>query len=288
MRPIRASLIAAITLLGCLALLLAACGTTLLSAGPTAVATVTATPFSRPLPLPIPADSPPPPTLPPAPSTTPTVTVTQPVPTGTVGGGGVAVTSSPTTTTIVPVATVTQIPQPAGCAGTIDTTRPTYTSAQVRQAITDAANQSNLPIPLVEAFASEESGWQPSIIACTGDAGILQISKPTEIWINQFFGLNDDPLDLKQGLEMGTKLIAHFYGYYINFLQKNYPATCGTAGCDWDTVWPDAADHATVRDIVISLYNEGATTMFHYGILNWWYVHNVLNGYHNSYGGVGN
>jgi hypothetical protein len=102
----------------------------------------------------------------------------------------------------------------------------------------------------------------------------------TAAWLNSYYHTSYDVNTLS-----GNALLA---ASYLSYYYKYYTSVCGVSGCNWDTVWPGASDNATIRDIVISVYNEGAGTMSNYGILNWGYVNNVLAFYHNRYGGSGN
>ncbi len=164
----------------------------------------------------------------------------------------------------------------------------TPTTDQIAQAITTAANNAHIPANLQEAIAWQESGWQINVIACDGGIGLMQLQPTTVTWLNNYYGISDDPYTLTGNADLGARYISYYYSFYIGYLQQNDPATCGMNGCDWDTVWPGATDGATVRDIVISVYNEGAGTMSNYGIINWWYVNDVILWYHTRYGGVGN
>ena len=111
---------------------------------------------------------------------------------------------------------------------------------------------------------------------------------PTQAWLNQYYNTGYDAGNAQGGAYLGAQYISYFYQYYVNYIEQNYPGYCANNVCNWDTVWPGATDGATIRDIIISIYNEGAGTMGQYGITNWWYVNDVLLWYHTMYGGVGN
>ena len=233
----------------------------------TATPVITATPH----PLPVPKNNPPPP--PPRP--TPTLVPPSPTPTHT------AISPTPCPTAGCPTATIappTATPGPCQPGGPpyYKTPEPTPIGSQIAAAITSAANASGIPPTLAEAIAWQESGWQINLIACDGGIGLIQLQPDTVAWLNSYYGINDDPYTLTGNADLGARYLHYYYAFYIGYLQQNDPAVCGKAGCNWDTPWPGATDGANVRDIVISVYNEGAGTMSTYGIINWWYVNDVL------------
>lgn len=254
--------------------------------------TATATPIPHPLPIPV--NNPPPPI-----HIVPTLIVPTDQPTATISA-----TTTAQTTAIVPSPTFTSTPAPTvppaptntPCAGPCPTPTPCvpsfirpfppYTKDDVSKALNEAAIQYTVPFQLMEAIAMEESGWQPDIIACTGDTGLMQMSKGTAPWLNTVYSTNYDQRTLSGSANLGAELINYYYTFYVAYLQKHNPDTCGTAGCNWDTVWP-GSDNVTIRDIVVSVYNEGATTMGTYGIINQFYVNIVLQYYHTLYNGIG-
>ncbi|MBA3824047.1 MAG: lytic transglycosylase domain-containing protein [Ktedonobacterales bacterium] len=230
---------------------------------------------ATPHPLPVPKDNPPPPPPPrqPTPTAThapPTATATNPTTTLTPcpTGGCPTATSAPPTATPGPC-------QPGG-APYYKTPEPTPTGNQIAAAITSAANANGIPPLLEEAIAWQESGWQINLVACDGGIGLAQLQPATVAWLNSTYGIHDDPYSLAGNADLSARYLHYYYSFYIGYLQQNEPAACGTAGCNWDTPWPGATDGANVRDIVISVYNEGAGTMNTYGIINWWYVNDVL------------
>jgi outer membrane biosynthesis protein TonB len=238
---------------------------------PTALPVNTATPH----PLPIPKNNPPPPPPPTAtPRPKPTATATTPpAPTATPCRG---TSCPPITPTPTPPPTATPGPcQPGGQPYYLTPTA-TPSTNQVAAALTSAANAQGLPVNLVEAIAWQESGWQINVIACDGGTGLMQLQPGTVTWLNQLYGINDNPYTLTGNADLGTRYLNYYYTFYIGYLQQNFPQACGSKGCNWDTPWPGATDGANVRDIVISVYNEGAGTMSNYGIINWWYVDDVL------------
>jgi hypothetical protein len=246
----------------------------------------TATDPPTPHPLPVPTDNPPPPPAP-KPTAIPATATPRPAPTK------IATTPTPCPTGGCPTATpLPPLPTPGPCqpGGPPYYVTPTATPTtdQIAQAITTAADSAHIPPALQEAIAWQESGWQINVIACDGGIGLMQLQPSTVTWLNNYYGIADDPYTLAGNADLGARYISYYYTFYIDYLQQNYPTTCGTNGCDWDTVWPGATDGATVRDIVISVYNEGASTMSKYGITNWWYVDDVILWYHTRYGGTGN
>jgi hypothetical protein len=145
---------------------------------------------------------------------------------------------------------------------------------EVRQALYDAAVQNHFSFSLIEAISWQESGWQQNVKACDGGVGLMQLMPDTTTWLNTYYGRNDDPYTLAGNIMQGIELLQWTYSYYISFCNPQLPQG---QTCNWDTVWPDATDGATIRDIVSSAYNEGIGTMAHYGIINWWYVNSVVN-----------
>src|SRR5262249_13859841 len=148
----------------------------------------------------------------------------------------------------------------------------TPSAGTIAQSIANAASRNGISTPLQEAIAWQESGWQENIIACDGGIGLMQLQPATVAWLNSYYGVNDNPYKLNDNAGLGAGYIAYFYNYYISYIQQNSPSTCGASGCNWDTVWPGDTHGVTVRDIVVSVYNEGAGTMASQGIINWPYV----------------
>jgi hypothetical protein len=216
----------------------------------------TATP--RPHPLPAPAKNPPPPA---PPKKTPT-----PVP-----------APSPTPcSSATPCPTETPAPCTANGPPYYVTPTATPTNATIAQAITAAATRNGIEVLVQEAIAWQESGWQQNIVACDGGIGLMQLMPATVQWLNQYYGVNDDPYQLDGNAGLGAGYIAYYYRFYTGYVEQNYPGYCPQSGCDWNTVWPGDTSSTTILDIVISVYNEGAGTMSTQGIINWWYVDDVL------------
>ncbi len=145
---------------------------------------------------------------------------------------------------------------------------------QVQQSLISTANQYNIQYVLVEAIAWQESGWQENVQACDGGVGVMQLQPQTTQWLNQQNGTNYSPYTLSGNIQLGVAMVSWLYNYYLPFCNAGMPAG---QTCTGDTVWPGATDGATLRDILVSAYNEGVGTMAQYGILNWQYVNNVLN-----------
>ncbi len=266
----------------------------------------TATPIPHPLPVPPnappPAHNPappPPPVLPTPthvpPTATPLPATATPIPptathcpAGATGCGVPAPTATPTsgaaptaTPTSVATAIPTATPGPCQSGGAPYYTTPTATptTATISQTISAAATRNGIPALLQDAVAWQESGWQQNIVACDGGIGLMQLMPATVTWLNAYYGVNDDPTTLNGNAGLGAGYIAYYANYYIGYLTANDATYCGqqTGGvCSWTTPWPGATDGATVQDIVISVYNEGAATMAQYGITNWSYVNDVL------------
>lgn len=146
------------------------------------------------------------------------------------------------------------------------------TQDQIRQSLFASAGQTQFSFPLVEAIAWQESGWRELIQACDGGIGVMQIQPETVTWLNQTFGTTYDAKVLDGNTHLGTSMLSWLYNYYLPFCTKGLPAG---QTCTGDTIWPGATDGATMRDIVISAYNEGPGTMAKYGIQNWNYVNSV-------------
>jgi hypothetical protein len=147
------------------------------------------------------------------------------------------------------------------------------TQDQIRQALYTAAQKNNFSFPLVEAVAWQESGWHLLIQACDGGIGLMQIQPDTVQWLNANFHTSYDPLTLDGNANLGVLMLSWLYNYYLPFCNQGLG---NGQTCNGDTIWPGATDNATLRDIIVSAYNEGPGTMASYGIQNWNYVNNVL------------
>ena len=150
---------------------------------------------------------------------------------------------------------------------------PTPTYDQERQALFNASVKYGMSFSLIEAIAWQESGWQQNVVACDGGIGTMQLMPDTAKWLNQYYHTSYDPYVLADNTNLGVGLLRYLYLYYLPFCNQGLPA--GQA-CTGDTVWPGATDGATLRDIIVSAYNEGSGTMANYGIINWWYVNSVI------------
>ena len=144
---------------------------------------------------------------------------------------------------------------------------------QVTSMLRTAAHNYGLPTNLLLAIAWQESGWYQHVIARDGGIGVMQIQPDTVTWLNQTYGTNYDPHQLQANINLGINMLQWLYNYYIPYCNQGMPAG---QTCTWDTVWPGATDGATVRQIVISSYNQGVGTTALYGIQNWSYVNNVM------------
>ncbi len=205
------------------------------------------------------------------PSPTPTTPsgVTTPAPTATVDvNKGANGTPAPTAT--LPLCGSGH-PYAPNCYTTLPGPAPTYD--EVRQALVTAATDYGIALSLVEAEAWQESGWQQNVVACDGGVGTMQLMPQTTAWLNQMYGTNFNPYVLQDNAHLGVLMLRYLYAYYLPFCNQGLPAN---ESCTGDTIWPGATDNATLRDIMISAYNEGVGTMANYGIINWWYVQSVL------------
>ena len=155
------------------------------------------------------------------------------------------------------------------CYSILPGTNPTQD--EIRQKLYTVANTRGVSFSLVEAIAWQESGWQENVQACDGGVGVMQLQPETSVWLNKQFNTNYSSFELDGNINLGVTMVTWLYNYYIPFC--NQGLTSGT--CNWDTVWPGATDGATIRQIVLSAYNEGVGTMAHYGIQNWSYVNSV-------------
>ncbi|HEU5345111.1 MAG TPA: hypothetical protein VFU60_12245, partial [Ktedonobacterales bacterium] len=54
-----------------------------------------------------------------------------------------------------------------------------------------------------------------------------------------------------------------------------YPALPSTTSAPWSCPFSATAGDATLLDITVSSYNEGADNVVNQGINNWWYVYGV-------------
>lgn len=209
----------------------------------------------------------------PSATNTPTPTIT---PTGTPAATPTATATPAPTATPVPIATIpacgTGQPYGPQCSKPLPGPTPTYD--EERQALYNASMKNQMAFSLVESIAWQESGWQQNIEACDGGVGTMQLMPDTTTWLNQYYGTNYSAYDLVGNTNLGVSLLRYLYLYYMPFCNQGMPAG---QTCTGDTIWPGATDGATLRDILISAYNEGAGTMSNYGIINWWYVNSVLN-----------
>ena len=197
---------------------------------------------------------------------------------------GNAATETPTATATTPAVsrdtTATPAPIPLcgngqlfgpKCYSVLPGTEPTQD--QIRQSLFTSAGKYSLSFPLVEAVAWQESGWHELVQACDGGIGVMQIQPETVQWLNATFHTDYSAFDLDGNTNLGTSMVSWLYNYYLPFCNQGLPSG---QTCNGDTVWPGATDNATLRDVVISAYNEGPGTMAKYGIQNWNYVHSVL------------
>ncbi len=119
--------------------------------------------------------------------------------------------------------------------------------SQVRSLLYRAATIHHVPPRLLMAIAWQESGWTQHVIAWDGGIGVMQLMPYTAMGINAGTGLQRDPYDLWDNLNLG----ATYLGWLWNSFDGNLPD-------------------------VISAYNEGGWAVRHQGIFNWSYVNNVM------------
>ena len=201
------------------------------------------------------------------PQTTPPVVHLSPTPTPTppVPHGG------------VPVCGNGQRPGPR-CVTTPTNLFPTAepTQDQIRQALYNLVTSNSFDnFSMIEAINWQESGWTENIIACDGSGGIglMQIQPDTATWLNQKNSTTYSPYSMDGNIHLGLALLQWEYEYYLPFCNQGMPTG---QTCTWDTPWPGGTDGATLRQIIISSYNQGIGTTAQYGIQNWQYVNNVM------------
>lgn len=119
--------------------------------------------------------------------------------------------------------------------------------SQVRSLLYQVAATHHLPSRLLLAIAWQESGWTQHVIAWDGGIGVMQLMPYTAMGINAGTGLQRDPYDLRDNLNLGAT--------YLSWLWNSF--------------------HGNLSD-VISAYNEGGWSVRHRGIFNWSYVNNVI------------
>lgn len=119
--------------------------------------------------------------------------------------------------------------------------------SQVRNLLYKVAAIHHLPPRLLLAIAWQESGWTQHVIAWDGGIGVMQLMPYTAMGINEGTGIQRDPYELWDNLNLGAT--------YLSWLWQNF-------------------DGDLPR--VISAYNEGGWAVRHRGIFNWSYVNNVL------------
>ena len=150
------------------------------------------------------------------------------------------------------------------------------TQDQVRQALYTLVTSTTFNnFSMVEAINWQESGWTENIVACDGSGGIglMQIQPETATWLNQTNTTTYSPYTMDGNIHLGFALLQWEYNYYLPFCNQGMPAG---QTCTWDTPWPGGTDGATLRQIIISSYNQGIGTTAQYGIQNWQYVNNVM------------
>lgn len=119
--------------------------------------------------------------------------------------------------------------------------------AQVRNLLYKAAAIHHLPSRLLLAIAWQESGWTQHVIAVDGGIGVMQLMPYTAMGINAGTGIQRDPYQLWDNLNLGAT--------YLSWLWQSFNGDLSS---------------------IISAYNEGGWAVQHRGIFNWSYVNNVL------------
>ena len=119
--------------------------------------------------------------------------------------------------------------------------------AQVHKLLYRVAAIHHLPPRLLLAIAWQESGWTQHVIAWDGGIGVMQLMPYTAMSINQGTGIQFDPYDLRDNLDLGAT--------YLSWLWHSF--------------------HGNLPE-VISAYNEGGWAVRHRGIINQSYVNNVM------------
>lgn len=118
---------------------------------------------------------------------------------------------------------------------------------QVRHLLYKVAAIHHLPPKLLLAVAWQESGWTQHVIAWDGGIGVMQLMPYTAMGINTGTGVQRDPYDLWDNLNLGAT--------YLEWLWNSFGGNMSQ---------------------VISAYNEGGWAVRHQGIFNWSYVNNVM------------
>lgn len=96
-----------------------------------------------------------------------------------------------------------------------------WTEQQTDQALKQAATTYGVPVRLLYALASDESGRREWVVSCSGDAGLLQIKiiqwRALAIQVVPACGLSattDSPWTLQGNANLGAKLVAWYRCYY--------------------------------------------------------------------------
>ena len=90
-----------------------------------------------------------------------------------------------------------------------------YTTSQIQQMITEAANQYGVPPSLALAVAQTESGFNPNAVSPTNsngtqDYGLFQINSSNL----SSLGIAGDPLDVQSNIDAGVSMLGSLYNQY--------------------------------------------------------------------------
>jgi soluble lytic murein transglycosylase-like protein len=95
----------------------------------------------------------------------------------------------------------------------------TYSTSQIQQMITAAANEYGVPPSVALAFAQVESSFNPNAVnvnpatathGSTTDYGLFQINSANLASL----GISSDPLDVQANINAGVSLLAQYYSEY--------------------------------------------------------------------------
>ncbi|MEJ5370236.1 MAG: lytic transglycosylase domain-containing protein [Bryobacteraceae bacterium] len=108
------------------------------------------------------------------------------------------------------IAAIEKLPEPERPAPPPPPPAPQPSESDPRTLVTEAALRHGLPPEIVHAVAAVESGYQPHAVSPRGALGVMQLMPATAAQ------LGADPLDLRQNIEAGARLLRELFLKYQN------------------------------------------------------------------------
>lgn len=145
----------------------------------------------------------------------------------------------------------------------------TYTLDQAKAILVAAANDYHLPVELILALSHDESSWNPYIIGCSDDFGLMQIKvRPVTFW----HSLDDasipecgltpttyDPYTAEGNALLGAKLVASILCYF-EFYGGHLGASRAMPGPN-TTVWYYQQAHVNWPDLDLANGNPNPASL---------------------------